>query len=203
VLGKLRTLFRNLSRGRLTMAATPPVCNFGEKAHDFELPATDGRRYRLGDLKGPKGTVIVFMCNHCPYVKAVIDRLIRDAKDLAALGVETIAICSNDPVNYPADSFANMKRWAEEKGFPFKYLHDESQQVAKAYGAVCTPDFFGYNADLALQYRGRLDESKREVASPTARRELFEAMQQVAETGNGPEEQIPSMGCSIKWKEAA
>jgi peroxiredoxin len=203
VLGKLEKLFRNLSRGRPTMAAIPPVCNFGEPAHDFELPATDGRRYRLADLKGPKGTVIVFMCNHCPYVKAVIDRLIRDARDLAGLGVHTIAICSNDAAAYPADGFDNMKRWAEEKGFPFKYLHDESQAVARAYGAVCTPDFFGYDADLELQYRGRLDESKREAASPTARRELYEAMKQVAETGNGPQEQIPSMGCSIKWKDAA
>jgi peroxiredoxin len=203
VLGKLEKLIHNLSRGRLTMAAIPPVCNFGEPAHEFELPATDGRRYRLADLKGPKGTVIVFICNHCPYVKAIIDRLIRDARDLAALGVSTIAICSNDPVAYPADSFDNMKRWAEEKGFPFKYLHDESQAVARAYDAVCTPDFFGYDADLKLQYRGRLDESKREAASPKARRELHEAMRQVAETGRGPQEQIPSMGCSIKWKDAA
>jgi peroxiredoxin len=199
----LKTLRSNLRRGRLTMAAIPPVCNFGEPAHEFLLPATDGGRYRLADLKGPKGTVIVFMCNHCPYVKAVIDRLIRDARDLAALGVNTIAICSNDPVAYPADSFENMKRWAEEKGFPFKYLQDQTQEVAAAYGAVCTPDFFGYNAELELQYRGRLDESKREAASPNAPRELYEAMKRVAETGHGPAEQIPSMGCSIKWKSAA
>lgn len=185
------------------MAAVPPICNFGEEAYSFELPATDGHRYSLEDLKGPKGTVIVFMCNHCPYVKAIIDRLIRDARDLAELGVNTIAICSNDAEAYPADSFANMKRWAEEKQFPFKYLHDETQDVARAYGAVCTPDFFGYNANLELQYRGRLDESKRETARPDARRELFEAMKQVALTGKGPQEQIPSMGCSIKWKEAA
>jgi peroxiredoxin len=203
VLGKFEKLIRNLSRGRLTMAAIPPVCNFGEPASDFELPATDGRRYRLADLRGPKGTVIVFMCNHCPYVKAVIDRLIRDARALEAIGVSTIAISSNDASTYPADSFDNMKGWAEEKGFPFRYLHDESQAVARAYGAVCTPDFFGYDADLKLQYRGRLDESKREGAPPTARRELYEAMKQVAETGRGPDEQIPSMGCSIKWKDAA
>lgn len=183
------------------MAAVPPVCAFGERAPDFELPATDGRRYRLADLKGSKGTVVVFICNHCPYVKAVIDRLIRDAKELATIGIETIAISSNDTAAYPADSFDNMKRWAEEKGFPFKYLHDESQEVAKAYGAVCTPDFFGYNAGLELHYRGRLDESKREGV-PGARRELFEAMKQVAETGRGPQEQVPSMGCSIKWKQA-
>lgn len=201
--GLLHKLWRNLKRGRLTMAAVPPVCNFGADAPDFELPATDGRTYRLADLKGSKGTVVVFMCNHCPYVKAVIDRLIRDAKDLQAIGVHTVAISSNDPVAYPADGFDNMKRWAEEKGFPFKYLFDGSQAVAKAYGAVCTPDFFGYDADLGLQYRGRLDESKREGGAPGARRELYEAMRQVAETGKGPAEQVPSMGCSIKWRDAA
>jgi peroxiredoxin len=185
-----------------TLATTPPVCNFGEKAHDFTLPATDGRTYSLSDLKGPNGTLIVFMCNHCPYVKAVIDRLIRDANDLKALGVNTIAISSNDATAYPADSFENMRRWALEKRFPFPYLHDETQEVARAYGAVCTPDFFGYDAGLGLQYRGRLDESKRDQA-PNARRELYEAMKQVAETGQGPKEQVPSMGCSIKWKHAA
>ena len=199
----LKRLTCNLAQGKVSMAAVPPFCNFGEKAHDFALPATDGRTYRLADLAGPKGTVIVFMCNHCPYVKAVIDRLIRDAKDLAALGVNTIAICSNDAVAYPADSFAQMRSWAEEKAFPFKYLHDESQAVARAYDAICTPDFFGYNADLELQYRGRLDESGRQAGSPGARRELFDAMQQVAATGRGPAEQTPSMGCSIKWKHAA
>jgi peroxiredoxin len=185
-----------------TLAATPPVCNFGEKAHDFTLPATDGRTYSLSDLNGPNGTLIVFMCNHCPYVKAVIDRLIRDANDLKALGVNTIAISSNDATAYPADSFENMRRWALEKRFPFPYLHDETQEVARAYGAVCTPDFFGYDAGLGLQYRGRLDESKRDQA-PNARRELFEAMRQVAETGQGPKEQVPSMGCSIKWRDKA
>jgi peroxiredoxin len=202
MLAILKRFARNLAQGKFTMAATPPVCNFGEKAHDFTLPATDGRTYSLADLKGPKGTVIVFMCNHCPYVKTVIDRLIRDARDLAALGVNTIAISSNDAVNYPEDSFANMKRWAVEKGFQFKYLHDESQAVARAYDAVCTPDFFGYNANLELQYRGRLDESKTTLV-PNARRELYEAMRQVAATGKGPAEQTPSMGCSIKWKYAA
>ncbi len=196
----IRMLTKLIKEG--TLAATPPVCNFGEKAHDFTLPATDGRTYSLSDLKGPNGTLIVFMCNHCPYVKAVIDRLIRDANDLKALGVTTIAISSNDATAYPADSFDNMRRWAEEKRFPFPYLHDETQEVARAYGAVCTPDFFGYDAGLGLQYRGRLDESKRDQA-PNARRELFEAMRQVAETGQGPKEQVPSMGCSIKWKHAA
>ena len=203
MLAILKRFARNLAHGRVTMAATPSVCNFGEKAHDFTLPATDGRSYRLAELKGPKGTVIVFMCNHCPYVKTVIDRLIRDARDLQPLGVSVVAISSNDATTYPADSFDNMKRWAAEKAFPFKYLHDESQAVARAYDAICTPDFFGYNADLELQYRGRLDESGRQAGSPGARRELFDAMQQVAATGRGPAEQTPSMGCSIKWKHAA
>jgi peroxiredoxin len=202
VLGKLKRLARNLAQGKFTMAATPPVCNFGEKAHDFTLSGTDGRTYRLADILGPMGTVIVFMCNHCPYVKAVIDRLIRDARDLQAIGVNTVAISSNDATHYPADSFANMKRWAEEKQFPFPYLYDESQAVARAYDAVCTPDFFGYNAKLELQYRGRLDASKTSLVEG-ARRELYEAMKQVAETGRGPEQQIPSMGCSIKWKDVA
>ena len=202
MLAILKRFARNLAHGRVTMAATPPVCNFGEKAHDFTLPATDGRSYRLAELKGPKGTVIVFMCNHCPYVKTVIDRLIRDARDLQPLGVSVVAISSNDATTYPADSFDNMKRWAAEKAFPFKYLHDESQAVARAYDAICTPDFFGYNADLELQYRGRLDASKTTLVEG-ARRELFEAMKQVAETGKGPAEQVPSMGCSIKWKQAA
>ena len=185
------------------MAAVPPVCDFGTPAPAFELPATDGRRYSLDELKGPKGTLVVFMCNHCLYVKAVIDRLIRDARELKELGVNTVAISSNDVAAYPADSFDNMRRWAEEKRFPFPYLYDESQAVARAYGAVCTPDFFGYDADLKLQYRGRLDASKRDAAPPDAKRELFEAMRQVAETGKGPAEQVPSMGCSIKWREAA
>lgn len=202
MLAILKRFARNLAHGRMTMAATPPVCDFGERAHEFTLPATDGRSYRLAELKGPKGTVIVFMCNHCPYVKTVIDRLIRDAKDLQALGVNLIAICSNDATTHPGDGFANMRRWAEEKAFPFKYLHDESQAVARAYDAVCTPDFFGYNGELELQYRGRLDASKTSLVEG-ARRDLFEAMRQVAETGRGPAEQTPSMGCSIKWKQTA
>lgn len=202
MLAILKRFARNLAHGRMTMAATPPVCNFGERAHEFTLPATDGRSYRLAELKGSRGTVIVFMCNHCPYVKTVIDRLIRDAKDLQALGVNLIAICSNDATTHPGDGFANMRRWAEEKAFPFKYLHDESQAVARAYDAVCTPDFFGYNGELELQYRGRLDASKTSLVEG-ARRDLFEAMRQVAETGRGPAEQTPSMGCSIKWKQTA
>ena len=141
----------------------------------------------------------MFICNHCPYVQAVRDRMLRDARELQALGVNSVAIMSNDPTDYPEDSLENMRTIARELDFPFPYLYDETQQVAKAYGAVCTPDFFGYNADLKLQYRGRLDES-RKAAVPNAPRELFEAMKQIARTGQGPKVQIPSMGCSIKWK---
>ena len=180
------------------MAATPPICDFGWRAPDFELPGVDGKTHRLADLKGPKGTVVVFICNHCPYVKAIADRLIRDANDLKALGVAFVAICSNDARSHPEDSFENMRAWAEEK-FPFPYLHDESQAVARAYDAVCTPDFFGFDADLGLHYRGRLDAS-RTTPVEGARRDLYEAMKQVAETGHGPREQIASMGCSIKWR---
>jgi hypothetical protein len=144
----------------------------------------------------------MFICNHCPYVKSVIDRIVRDVNDLRAYGVSAVAICANDAVTHPDDSFAKMQDFAREHGFTFPYLHDETQDVAKAYDAVCTPDFFGFNAELELQYRGRLDESRKEAASPGVRRELFEAMRQVAETGRGPKEQTPSMGCSIKWKAA-
>jgi hypothetical protein len=143
----------------------------------------------------------MFICNHCPYVKAVRERLVRDARDLAALGIGCVAIMSNDPADYPEDSFENMKQVADTFDFPFPYLIDEAQDVAKAYGAVCTPDFFGYNAGLELQYRGRLDESRKETAPDGVRRDLFEGMKQVAETGRGPEHQIPSVGCSIKWRE--
>ncbi len=183
------------------MAVTPPVCDFGWKAPDFTLPGTDGRSYGLDDVKGEKGTLVMFICNHCPYVLAVLDRIIRDARDLQAIGIGVVAISSNDPVAYPQDSFENMKKMAEERQFPFPYLFDESQDVARAYGAACTPDFFGFNADLELQYRGRLDASRKQAGPPDLRRDLHEAMKQVAETGRGPAEQIPSMGCSIKWKE--
>ena len=179
-----------------------PVCNFGEAAKPFDLPATDGKRYTLEDVRGPKGTLVMFICNHCPYVKAVLDRIIRDAKDLKEHGIGVVAINANDPTAYPDDSFDNMKRVAQAKQLPFPYLFDESQEVARAYDAVCTPDFFGYNADLELQYRGRLDASKT-TPVPGAIRELYEAMVQIAETGRGPEQQVPSMGCSIKWKSAA
>lgn len=185
------------------MAATPPICDFGWQAPTFDLPATDGKRYRLEDVRGPKGTLIAFICNHCPYVLAIKERLVRDARDLAALGIGVAAICSNDAVAYPADSFDKMRDMAAAEGFPFPYLHDEDQSVARAYDAVCTPDFFGFDAALGLQYRGRLDASRAQTGPATLRRDLFAAMAQVAETGQGPSEQIPSMGCSIKWRAAA
>ena len=173
----------------------------GKAAPDFKLPGVDGRHWTRNECMGDKGLLVMFICNHCPYVKAVIDRIVRDARELEALGVGTAAIMSNDPSDYPEDSFENMQRVALEYDFPFPYLLDESQEVAKAYGAVCTPDFFGYNADLGLQYRGRLDESRKETAPEGVRRDLFEGMKQVAETGRGPEKQVPSVGCSIKWRE--
>jgi peroxiredoxin len=177
-----------------------PVCNFGSHAPDFSLPGVDGRFWTRDDCKGERGLLVMFICNHCPYVKAVRDRIVRDARELAALGVGCVAIMSNDPQDYPEDSFDNMQRIAQESEFPFPYLFDESQTVAQAYGAVCTPDFFGYNAELGLQYRGRLDASRKEAAPADVRRDLFEAMKQVAETGAGPTDQISSIGCSIKWR---
>jgi len=182
------------------MAVSTPVCDFGWPAPDFDLPATDGRRYRLADIAGPKGTLIMFICNHCPYVKSVLDRILRDAADLQALGLGVAAISANDAAAYPEDSFDNMTALARWLAFPFPYLYDADQTVARAYGAACTPDFFGFDATGGLQYRGRLDASGRQPAPPNARRELYEAMAQVAATGQGPAEQIPSMGCSIKWK---
>jgi len=185
------------------MAAIPPVCDFGAPIKNFSLPGTDGKTYRLDDVKGPNGTLIMFICNHCPYVLAVIDRIVRDARELQALGVGVVAISANDIEAYPEDSPEKMVEMAETHGFSFPYLYDESQDVARDFDAVCTPDFFGYNADGALQYRGRLDASRKEAGPADLRRELFEAMKQVAETGKGPEEQVASMGCSIKWKDAA
>ncbi|QIG50809.1 thioredoxin family protein [Nordella sp. HKS 07] len=181
------------------MSATPSICDFGWKARDFRLKATDGKTYGLADLRGSKGTLLVFICNHCPYVKAITEKLVRDARDLQKAGIGVAAICSNDATEYPEDSFDNMKVFARENGFPFPYLHDESQEVARAYDAVCTPDFFGFNARDELQYRGRLDESRKAPVAD-ARRDLYEAMQEVARTGQGPRDQIASMGCSIKWK---
>ncbi len=184
------------------MAAIPPVCDFGWKAPDFTLPATDGKLYSLADIRGENGTLIMFICNHCPYVLAVLDRIKRDAADLQAIGIGVAAICSNDAMTYPADSFPKMRQMAEKEGFSFPYLHDEDQTVARAYDAACTPDFFGFNAAGELQYRGRLDASGRNPAARDAPRELYEAMSQVADTGHGPQDQTPSMGCSIKWNAA-
>jgi len=180
-----------------------PVCDFDLPAIDFFLPGVDGNTWSLAECAGEKGLLVMFICNHCPYVKSIRERIVRDTNELKALGVNTVAIMSNDPSQYDEDSFENMKKISDEFGFSFPYLLDETQQVAKAYGAVCTPDFFGYNADLKLQYRGRLDESRKETAPEDARRDLFEGMKQVAETDKGPDEQVPSMGCSIKWTDEA
>jgi peroxiredoxin len=172
----------------------------GARAPDFRLPATDGRSYALKDVSGPKGTVVVFICNHCPYVKAVIGRLTADARALMAEGVGFAGISSNDAASYPADSFPKMREFALAHDFPFPYLHDETQEVARAYGAVCTPDFFGFDRDLKLKYRGRLDEGRTTPPPPNARRELLEAMRAIAAGGPAPANQVPSIGCSIKWK---
>ena len=180
-----------------------PVCEFGVAAPDFSLPGVDGKQWSRDDCLGPSGLLVVFMCNHCPYVKAIRDKLVRDARDLQALGIGVVGINANDADQYPEDSFANMQRDAREFDYPFPYLYDQSQAVARAYGAVCTPDFFGYNARLELQYRGRLDASGRQPDSGEQPRELYWSMQQVAETGQGPAEQVPSMGCSIKWRQAS
>jgi peroxiredoxin len=184
----------------MAMAVETPVCDFGWPAPDFRLPGIDGRQWSLADIRGPRGTLVMFICNHCPYVKAVVDRLVRDVRDLQGLGIGVAAIMSNDTRAYPENSFDNMQAFAAAHGFTFPYLFDETQDVARAYDAVCTPDFFGFDAGLGLQYRGRLDASRKEAGPVDARRELFEAMAQVAATGHGPAEQIPSMGCSIKWK---
>lgn len=176
-----------------------PICDFGWKAVDFALPGVDGKTYALRDVAGPNGLLVMFICNHCPYVKAVIERIVRDVAQLKTLGVGAIAIMSNDPTEYPEDGFDNMRLLSDQLAFPMPYVLDATQAVAKAYGAVCTPDFFGFNRNLELQYRGRLDESRKESAPAHARRDLFEAMKLVAETQRGPAEQIPSMGCSIKW----
>ena len=185
------------------MAAVPPICDFGWKAIDATLPGTDGQMHSIFQHKGENGLVVAFICNHCPYVKAVIDRIVDDAKKLEPYGVGFVAICSNDADAYPADSFEKMREFAKAHRFPFPYLHDADQSIARAYNAACTPDFFGFNADLRLQYRGRLDAARLDEPQPGTRRDLVEAMIAIARTGEGPADQIPSMGCSIKWKEAA
>lgn len=181
------------------MALETPICDFDTPAPDFALPGVDGKVWTRDECVGENGLLVMFICNHCPYVKAVRERIIRDTKELKAHGIGVVAINSNDPVRYPDDSFEAMQEVAEAYQYPFPYLFDATQAVARAYGAVCTPDFFGYNKDLGLQYRGRLDASRKDTAPPEARRELFEGMVQVAYTGKGPEDQIPSIGCSIKW----
>lgn len=185
------------------MAVSPPPADIGLAAPDFSLPGTDGKTYSLADVAGPKGTVVVFMCNHCPYVKGILDRMIADARALAEIGIGFVGISANDVVTYPEDSFDNMKKLASDKALPFPYLHDESQAVARAYRAECTPDFFGLDAEGRIQYRGRLDEGRKDPPPADAKRELLDAMTLVAETGKAPADQIPSIGCSIKWRDAA
>lgn len=177
-----------------------PICEFGWKAADFRLPDLDGKMTSLSDVVGAKATLVMFICNHCPYVIGAIARIVRDARELASQGVGTVAIMSNDQTAYPEDSLENMQRFAKTHGFSFPYLVDATQETARAYRAICTPDFFGFNQALALQYRGRLDAGGRE-ARPDAKRELHEAMETIARTGKGPSQQVASMGCSIKWRE--
>ncbi len=178
----------------------PPVCDFGWKAPDFKLPGVDGKLWGLDEAQGEKGLLVMFICNHCPYVQAIRPRLIAAVRELQVLGVNAIAIQPNDVVNYPDDNFQRMQQVSAEFDFPFPYVLDETQEVAKVYGAVCTPDFFGFNSKLELQYRGRFDESRKEAAPENVRRDLYAAMKQIAQTGHGPREQIASIGCSIKWK---
>lgn len=184
------------------MAVSPPVCDFGAPWHEFTLPGIDGRDHSLTDIRGPRGTLVMFICNHCPYVQSIIDRIVRDAAKMQAAGIGVVAISANDVQDYPQDGPDQMKAFAARHGFSFPYLYDESQDVARAYGAECTPDFFGYNANGELQYRGRFDASARVAGPSDARPELLEAMLQIADTGRGPENQVQSMGCSIKWRTA-
>ena len=182
------------------MVVSIAPARLGDKAPDFRLPGTDGKTHAFSDIAGKNGTVVVFICNHCPYVKAVIGRLVGDAKLLLGEGVGFVAISSNDAVAYPEDSYANMQRFAERHGLPFPYLYDESQAIARAYDAVCTPDFFGVSPAGLIEYRGRLDAGRKDQPPTGAKRELIEAMRLIAATRKGPKEQIPSVGCSIKWK---
>tara|TARA_Y100000590_G_scaffold322525_1_gene365280 strand:+ start:228 stop:782 length:555 start_codon:yes stop_codon:yes gene_type:complete len=176
-----------------------PICNFGEKAKDFNLKSTDNKQISLNDIKGENGTLVMFICNHCPYVKAIIKDLVDDVKFLESLGIKSVGIMSNDIKNYPDDSFDNMISFSKSNNFSFPYLIDETQKVAKAYGAVCTPDFFGYNSKLELQYRGRIRELKDLKPVRKGESDLKTAMKLVAKTDKGPLDQIPSMGCNIKW----
>ena len=176
-----------------------PICNFGEKAKNFNLLSTDNKKMSLNDIKGENGTLVMFICNHCPYVKAIIKELVDDVKFLEGLGIKSVGIMSNDVKNYPDDSFENMISFSKLHSFSFPYLIDETQKVAKDYGAVCTPDFFGYNKNLELQYRGRIRELKKLKPVREGDSDLKKAMKLIAETGKGPKNQIPSMGCNIKW----
>ena len=182
----------------MTLTKTP-ICDFGKKAENFELKSTENKIITLNDAKGQNGTLIMFICNHCPYVKAVIEDIVNDCKTLEKEGIRSIAIMSNDTENYPEDSFDNMIKFAKNNKFNFPYLIDETQETAKKYDAVCTPDFFGYNKNLDLQYRGRITELKDLKPLRSGDSDLLKAMKMVAKTGKGPEEQTPSMGCSIKW----
>lgn len=178
-----------------------PVCAFNTPAVDFQLPDTAGKLWTLNECQGPNGLLIMFICNHCPYVQAILEGLVADTYQLRDIGINSVAIMSNNIEDYPADSPENMHKLAEQYHFSFPYLYDESQAVAKAYGAVCTPDFFGYNRDLQLQYRGRFDNRDNKTGfTPGSQHELLSAMQTIAQTGQGPREQTPSIGCSIKWK---
>ena len=176
-----------------------PICNFEEKAHDFNLKGVDNKFYKLKNCVGNNGTIIMFICNHCPYVKAIIKELVEDINELKKNGIETVAIMSNDTKNYPEDSFVNMLSFSKINRFNFPYLFDEKQEVAKKFGAVCTPDFFGYNKNLRLQYRGRFRELRELTPVKNGESELKSAMMMISKTQNGPKEQIPSMGCNIKW----
>ena len=182
------------------MPIQTPICDFGQKAHDFKLKSTDGKILSLADVKGENGTLIMFICNHCPYVKAVTKDIVEDCKKLKEIGINSVAICANDAEKYPEDSYENMIIFAKKHQFTFPYLNDETQEIAKTYDAVCTPDFFGYNKNLELQYRGRLRELKNLIPVKEGLSDLLKAMKQIAKTGNGPESQVPSAGCSIKWK---
>ena len=176
-----------------------PICNFGEEAYNFDLKGVDGRNYKLSDCIGEKGTIIMFICNHCPYVKAIIKDLVDDINDLKKIGIQAVAIMSNDTKNYPDDSFENMLSFSKMYKFNFPYLFDETQNIAKKFSAVCTPDFFGYNKDLKLQYRGRFRELKELTPVRKGESDLKLAMKLISQSQNGPKEQIPSMGCNIKW----
>ena len=182
------------------MAVSTPICNFGEKSHEFKLQSTEGKLISLNDIKGENGYLIMFICNHCPYVKAVINFLVDDTKYLESIGIKSVAIMSNDTKNYPEDSFENMKKFSNKYNFEFPYLYDETQEIAKKYKAVCTPDFFGFNKNLELQYRGRIDSGVIKEKNVEITRELYLAMKMISESNIGPKKQFNSFGCSIKWK---